>query len=237
MVGGIMRPSLLCTWHVRRVTDLFIHVYIYNIYTYVLSGELCTFRFFRDFKTINFEIDTLRHCNTLQHTILAIWNWLHRAAVTLCASRNTLQHTQHNATYCNTLQHTATHCNILQHTATHCNTLQHTQRSSTATHCNALQHTSIHCNAQCVTVCCSVLPHALQCAAVRCRLPIRCGAVRCSVFRCVAVRCSVVQCAAVRRNLLQCAAMRCSVLQYTTMCCSVLQTSSLLKIISLFCRI
>ena len=196
MVGGIMRPSLICTWHVRRVTDLFIHVYIYNIYTYVLSGGLCTFRFFREFKTINFENDTLRHCNTLQHTILAIWNWLHRAAVTLCASRNTLQHTQHNATYCNTLQHTATHCNTLNVVA-----LQHT-----ATHCSTLQHTVTHSALRCVAVCCSMRCSALQCVAGCQYGVVQCVAVCSGVLQCVAMCSGVVQCVAVCSGVLQCVA-------------------------------
>jgi len=55
--------------------------------------------------------------NTLQHTHEQVLEVL---------SAETLHHTYHTATHCNTLQHTATHCNTLQHTATHCNTLQHT---------------------------------------------------------------------------------------------------------------
>ena len=69
-------------------------------------------------------VDSVTHCNTLQHTV---------------AHCSTLQHT---ATHCITLQCTATHYNnALQHIAAHCNTLQ-----LTATHCNTLQHTAMHCS-------------------------------------------------------------------------------------------
>jgi len=37
-----------------------------------------------------------------------------------------LPHTQHTATYCNTLQQTETHYNTMQYTATYCNKLHHT---------------------------------------------------------------------------------------------------------------
>jgi len=67
---------------------------------------------------------------------------------------NTLQHTVHTATHCNTLQHTAPYCNTLHHTATHCNKLQHSATlcntlytlQHTAPHCTTLHHTATHCN-------------------------------------------------------------------------------------------
>ena len=77
---------------------------------------------------------TATHCNTLQHTGVAV------------RTRGTFpDDLQHTATHCNTLQHTATHCNTLVYQCGHeghfqmiCNTLQHT-----ATHCNTLQHTGV----------------------------------------------------------------------------------------------
>jgi len=159
---------------------------------------------------------------------------------------NTLQHTQHAATRCNTLQHTATHCNTLQHTATHCNTLQHT-----ATHCNAgtayvatnharwehhrdiatccnntLQHAATHCNTHCNT-----LQHTATQAQLMSQQIVQDESIAAMVTsdtgrRQVAVCCSVLQivaalCSALHYCTVCCKC--CSVLQCVVVCCSVLQ--------------
>jgi len=70
---------------------------------------------------------------------------------------NTLQHTAHTGTHCNTLQQLPlSHSETLQQTATDCNGLQHTAKITIflmlspfpapsnilVTHCNTLQHTA-----------------------------------------------------------------------------------------------
>jgi len=93
----------------------------------------------RDTSTVLAEI-------TLQHAATHC-NALHRTATHCNTCCNTLQHTTHAASHCNTPGHdnpwescsTArgpAHCNRLQRTATHCNTLQ-----NTATYCITVRYT------------------------------------------------------------------------------------------------
>ena len=35
MVGGAIRPSLKNTWHAHRVTELYVHVCVHNMYIYI----------------------------------------------------------------------------------------------------------------------------------------------------------------------------------------------------------
>jgi len=111
-----MRPLRLCrssfyhsathtATHYNTLTRLFATI------LYEITSTLPVF-----FTTLQ---HTVMHCNTLQHTGLAIcYNTLcdhfNSASIFFLKHCNALQH--------NALQRTATQCNTLQHTALHCNT-------------------------------------------------------------------------------------------------------------------